>query len=378
MEGIAYRPGRRTLPVLLAALFAVFACASDPVCESSARASIRIADSSAPTSAGTASPAAASAADSTLPLVLPGVPQIRLWTPDQVLSRFSSVAPDGARLFHQPDGVAVRLVETTDDELIVNPGDGEFHPMDVAEVERALAAVPQALLRELDADIFILPYPRADRLSSSAGRNAVYLSPGVRDYSIAQVHYVVTHEVGHLFHREHLPFENESAWDPYRDLRGMRDTERFHFGAPHADRPQEVFAEDFRVLFGGDLARGDGSIENHDLERPENVAGLRDFFLSLVENAVQPVAVSNWSLYPRPGRSLDGLTLRASDPTVIRRLDVYDVRGRRLGSPDALGRGPAEWTIRWNEPVSAGAYWVRVETVDREMVVLPVRVVSPR
>ncbi len=357
MEGIADKSGRRTLPVLLAAAFALFAGTG---------------------LTAAASTAATSTADSSPPLTLPGAPQIRLWTPEQVLSQFSSVAPDGARLFHQPDGVAVRLVETTDDERIVNPGDGEFHSMDVAEVERALAAVPQTLLRDLNADIFILPYPRADRLSSSAGRNAVYLSPGVREYSVEQVHYVVTHEVGHLFHREYLPFEDESAWDPYRDLRGMQDTERFHFGAAHADRPQEVFAEDFRVLFGGDLARGDGSIENRTLERPENVIGLREFFLGFVEDSAQPVAASTWSLYPRPGRSLDGLTLRASEQTVIRRLDLYDVRGRRLGSPDALGRGPAEWTVRWNEPTAAGAYWVRVETVDRETVVLPVRVVSPR
>ena len=55
-----------------------------------------------------------------------------------------------------------------------------------------------------------------------------------------------------------------------------RDDERFNDRARHAYRPQEIFAEDFRVLFGGAAAYFGGSIENTEHPAsPKSVAGWR-------------------------------------------------------------------------------------------------------
>ena len=56
------------------------------------------------------------------------------------------------------------------------------------------------------------------------------------------------------------------------------------------NRPHEIFAEDFRALFGGPTANYSGTIENPGLVHPGAVPGLAAFFLNLTGARLDGVA----------------------------------------------------------------------------------------
>ena len=61
--------------------------------------------------------------------------------------------------------------------------------------------------------------------------------------------------------------DDADGWTRYRALRGIGGASVCNASAPHADRPHEIFAEDFRP-FGGDLANYSGTIENRGSHPP--------------------------------------------------------------------------------------------------------------
>src|SRR6185369_3380836 len=79
---------------------------------------------------------------------------------------------------------------------------------------------------------------------------------------------------------QYMPDDAADLWSRYRALRGIED-ERYCAGAAHADRPHEIFAEDFRALFGDALSNYSGTIENQALRDPSAVTGLAAFIASL-------------------------------------------------------------------------------------------------
>jgi hypothetical protein len=160
----------------------------------------------------------------------------------------------------------------------------------------------------------------------------IFLSPGRVGYPEQHVHYIVAHEVGHVVQHLLMPDSRDDLWARYAALRGL-DLKDAASHASHASRPAEVFAEDFRVLFGGEMARCGGNVENHDLEAPEEVSGLRDFMLSLVGEWEGRIRVS---AYPNPFTSevvFEAFTL--SDRGKPLEVTVFDARGREIRS---LGR----------------------------------------
>ncbi|NOT33385.1 MAG: hypothetical protein HOP12_04355, partial [Candidatus Eisenbacteria bacterium] len=179
-----------------------------------------------------------------------------------------------------PSGTRFELIGSTHDPAILNPGDGEFHPFDAAEVRAALAAVRYPL-EGVACEIFLLPYPRRFGLDSAADRELILLSPGVRSLSPERQHAEVVHELGHVMHLARLPDHDLAGWANYRGMRGIADAQTYAPDAPHANRPHEIFAEDFRVLFGGALAVRDGAIENAAIAPPAAVVGLEGFLLGL-------------------------------------------------------------------------------------------------
>lgn len=130
--------------------------------------------------------------------------------------------------------------------------------------------------------LYVLPRPREALPVSSSDGLGVYLSPGRRPLSRAEVHAIVFHEIGHLLQRQLLPSCNREGWARYRKVRGIADVARFSPWACHASRPAEIFAEDFRLLYGTDLARSCTSLEQSGapsmIDRPE----LRSFFRGLL------------------------------------------------------------------------------------------------
>ncbi len=291
--------------------------------------------------------------------------EVRVHGSEEVLATRTSRALSGDLLFRESSGSFVRLITSIDDPAITNQGDGAFHPLATSEVENALAAIPNGFLSEIDVDIYLLPYPRATCLRSSADGLAIYLSPSVSDAaSEAEEHALLTHEIGHLVHRRFLPDSNGAGWEELLALRGIDDDPRYFSGAVHAYRPHEVFAEDFRVLFGSALAAGDGRVENPELEDPRAVHGLRSFMLELagmsdaaaVEAGDAPEAALMLYPNPLPGDARLFLARTSGDEP---RLAIYDLSGRQVSVPRIEHASDGAWRVDLGSArLAAGAYWV--------------------
>jgi hypothetical protein len=277
---------------------------------------------------------------------------------DETLRDYCTRDADGRLWLTLPGGARFELITSTTDPAITNPGDGAFHPFEFAEVQAALATV-RFPLQGVRADIFILPCPRRSGLESAAGPQLMLLSPGVRPVSPQQQHAEFVHELGHVVQYALMPDADESRWQDYRRLRGIQDETVYSPSAAHANRPHEIFAEDFRALFGGSLATYSRTIENSSIRQPAEVPGLDRFMLDLGS----AFATTRLAVSPNPARS----PLRFSRPDAIRApLDLFDAAGRRLTALEPTAGG-GEWI--WDgrdasgRPVPAGVVFARVRGV---------------
>lgn len=261
---------------------------------------------------------------------------IRIHSAEETLSGYCAWR-DGKLWFTLPGGASWELVTSTDDPAISNPGDGAFHPFDEEQVRLALAGVRYPLHR-VNAEVFILPYPRRAGLESAAGPGLILLSPGVRPLGSAHQHAEFTHELGHVVQYAVMPDSDEENWARYRELRGIEDDATYSSASLHADRPHEIWAEDFRVLFGPQLANTAGTIENAELVYPTAVSGLATFMESLAGEQPLP---SRLAVLGGGGRGAVRLARAAHG---VATLDLFDVTGRRVASvaPVADGAG-ATW-----------------------------------
>ena len=175
------------------------------------------------------------------------------------------------------DGEHWTLITTVSDPEISNRGAGDFFPAERVWVAEALAALDERLLELLDARIVLLPYPRRGLLRSSCNGRTIYLSPGVRPLSRAQVHGLLYHEIGHLLHRQILPDSDRQGWLAFEAvLRASRVP-------PEAClQPHECFAECFRVLFGTPEARSIRPIGSEYVRSLWDRKELREFFEVLI------------------------------------------------------------------------------------------------
>ena len=228
----------------------------------------------------------------------------------------------GMLWFVSPCGARFELVTSISDPEVTNHGDGRFHPFDAAEVRAALTGVSYPL-EGIAADVFVLPFPRRGGLCSAAAPGLILLSPGVYALPAAQQHAEFCHELGHVVQYARMPDALVSAWSRYRALRDIDDAQVYWEGAIHADRPHEIFAEDFRVLFGDRAATSEGGIENPSLAPPAQVPGLAGFLLELAVRAPE----LRLGARPNPARGAVTFTCAGSAPAP---LDIFDVAGRRL------------------------------------------------
>ena len=243
-------------------------------------------------------------------------------------------------------------------------GGGEtFHPMPLEEVVEAIEAIEYPL-EEIESHVLILPSPRRDLTPSSAEGFVIYLTPGRVPYPKEHIHYTVTHEIGHVVQHLLMPDRRSDLWNRYRNLRGI---DSGNLGSEsHAGRLHEIFAEDFRVLFGGAYARCGGQVENHDLVPPQEIDGLKEFFLALIDEWRGVVRVC---AYPNPFQS--GLVLGGIgvDQTFeIREVKVYDIGGKLLRV--IRPRGSAIHKVVWDgndscgRPVAPGLYITTLITAE--------------
>lgn len=247
---------------------------------------------------------------------------------------------EGRLWLELPGGARWELVTATTDPLIANPGDGAFHVFDATEVRAALDEVAFPM-GSVSAEVFILPYPRRASLESAAGPGLILLSPGVRVLSREHQHSEFVHELGHVVQYALLPDSDLDGWERYMDLRGL-SSERNTATAPHADRPHEIWAEDFRALFGGITANANGTIENATLVHPAQVSGLGDFMRAVAEGSIASSAVR---LVSAP--VVSGAVSFSRFGTEAAVLDVFDSAGRRLASVmPTVGASSVAWS--WN------------------------------
>ena len=264
----------------------------------------------------------------------------------ETLRDYCATDENGVTWLTLPGGARYELITSTSDPAIANPGDGAFHSYDVAEIQAALAAV-RFPLQGITARIFVLPYPRRSGLESAAGPGLVLLSPGVRPLTPEHQHAEFTHELGHVVQYQRLPDRDVRGWEAYRRLRGIGDATVYNAAARHADRPHEIFAEDFRALFGDGLANYTGTIENPDLPAPAQVPGLADFMRGLAE---APLALA-LAATPNPARG--ALTFSRPGAVAVP-LDLFDLAGRRFVSlAPRLVPGGVQWG--WDRRDAAGA-----------------------
>ncbi|HEX7879661.1 MAG TPA: T9SS type A sorting domain-containing protein [Candidatus Eisenbacteria bacterium] len=277
---------------------------------------------------------------------------------------------DGGLEFTDLSGHEWELVTSTTDPAISNAGSGSFHAATGSVVEGALAAVAWPGMSRFDADIFLLPYPRRELLPSSAGKGAIYVSPGVHPWSTGPLHALVVHEMGHLVHERLLPDTDVEGWKRYRQIRGITDESVYRAGAAHRNRPHEIFAEDFRALFGGPDANYSHSIENPDLVPPDQVPGLYEFMAALAGQAgvtAASPAVPVLTAAPNPFHDATVLSIGAPvDANGAFDVAIVDVSGRLvvgLGSFEA-GTDKVGWNGRdaAGRAATAGVYYAVVTT----------------
>src|SRR5580765_6467847 len=246
---------------------------------------------------------------------------------------------EGGRLYLElPGGSRWELVTSTTDPAITNPGDGSFHAFERSEVNEALAEV-RFPLHQVSAEVFILPYPRRLSLESAAGPGLILLSPGVRPLSREHQHSEFVHELGHVVQYALFPDADVGGWAEYTRMRGLLPGVNTA-SAPHADRPHEIWAEDFRALFGGAAANSAGTIENAALAYPTQVTGLARFMASMVANAAAS-GPARLAVVPLA----HGAVSFSRFGTRAAVLDVFDAAGRRLASvPPTLGSNGVAWS----------------------------------
>lgn len=261
-------------------------------------------------------------------LQLPNGIDALVYGPEDVLREATERLGDRLLLVVEP-GLRYELITDIADPRIRNPGDGRFHPMAVQHVTDALAAL-QLGGRALSIRVYILPYPRRQILDSSARDGVIFLSPGVRPVSAFAIHFTVAHEVGHLYQYRWLPDADIRTWQRYRQLRGIVDERTYNGEAPHADRPHEIFAEDFRYLFGGEQANYSGSIENSALRLPDEVAGLETFLASLAPPATLPAVTLASAPNPFNPSTVIRVQFAADTSPAMARVRILDVQGRAV------------------------------------------------
>ncbi|GEM_PF-1084123 len=281
------------------------------------------------------------------------------------------------------DGRYMDVITNIEDPAIYNKGDGSFHPFDMNLVLGALGGIDLPGVK-LDITVYLLPYPRKNILMSSSSSTEMFLSPHVMEVTGESASYIVAHETGHVFQYMYMPWASVLRWADYKNLRGISDETVFSSVSSHAYRPGEIFAEDFRVLFGGKQAASGGQVENPELPSPLYVAGLKDFFIDLAASPVAMLEIAGVSNYPNPFNPQTRVNVALS-PDFIGRgekvsVRIYDARGALIkelysGLPDGSNVNvPWDGTNSRGEMVASSTYLCVVKagraTATRKMMLI--------
>lgn len=155
--------------------------------------------------------------------------------------------------------------------------------IDANEYNAALNEVnfPLSKLKEYKVyflDYRLKNYPSAMALSFKD--NSAVIFGTYYAYSKRTINQLAVHELGH---QVDFQLMNSTKWETYKKLRGITDNSIYNdYSEVYENRPQEIFADDFRLLLGGEAAKKTEHL-NTKLPNPENVPGLKEFFLRLAQ-----------------------------------------------------------------------------------------------
>jgi hypothetical protein len=302
----------------------------------------------------------------------------RIHEPEAIMDNMTRRDADGRLIFEAPGGASYILIEDISDPAIFNKGDGSFHAFDLEHVASALREIEVGGAPvEIEVEIYILPLPRRFLLSSSTVGTTIFLSPGVFEPGYELTAYTVTHEFGHCVQENYLPEGDAGRWNEYMSLRDILDEDKFRPTAAHADRPREIFAEDFRFLFGGEAARYSGTIENPELPLPTEVRGLDEFIVSLVSTVIAGTGGSTMpgaggilalSSYPNPFNPATTIRVDFEEGTAgdEAEISVYGADGRLVRRLYRGGVAGDRLEVAWDgrndggSPVGSGVYFYSV------------------
>lgn len=300
--------------------------------------------------------------------------KVSVYRPEEILESMTFRDGAGNLVFRPEGGGEYILIEDISHPAVINRGDGSFHPFDEATALEALASIDVGGRRlELEIDLYVLPLPRLYSMGSSCSGRRIFLSPGTWEVCREVCFYVVTHEAGHRFQDVYAPCSEGEAWNDYLDTRGIKDDPLYATDALcRWYKPQEIFAEDFRFLFGGDAARYTGTIENPDLPAPDMVEGLAEFYVSLLTGPAvssTPAAVIASAVnYPNPFNPVTTIRALLAEDSLPAEIDVriYAADGSLVRDLYSGPAGSTRFEVVWDgrddrgAEASSGVYFYRV------------------
>jgi hypothetical protein len=292
---------------------------------------------------------------------------VTIFTSEHLARRLQTY--NGEDIIPLDDGRYFRVVTDINDPEIANKGDGAFHPFQMNKVIEVLRSINHPRLN-MKITVYLLPYPRRSVLVSWASGSEIFLSPHVLEIESEVTAYIVTHEVGHVYQFRNIPDTNSDTWARYKTIRGITNTAKFSDYGPHAYRPKEIFAEDFRVLFGSEEARYNDTVENPELCSPFEVAGLRSFMLNLEAVPVEPTTITALKCFPNPFNPCTEIAVVLGEDFTpghdLVSVRIYNITGalvRELydGAPESR-RLQVEWDGRSDrgEQVASAPYFAQV------------------
>ncbi len=156
-----------------------------------------------------------------------------------------------------------------------------IRPVNLTTYREALAEVSLPTERVAQYHVYILPYMLQDYDGVQAltfKNNTTVVFANSWELTEKATHKLAVHELGH---QVDFQLMTTGLWDKYKKIRGLREQKYDNYSSEHKNRPQEIFAEDFRIICGGSLA-AEKPHENDELKDPRDVPGLKEFFSELV------------------------------------------------------------------------------------------------
>ncbi|MDZ7860253.1 MAG: T9SS type A sorting domain-containing protein [Candidatus Krumholzibacteriota bacterium] len=292
--------------------------------------------------------------------------EAEIYSSRTIIDEMTERDEDGDLILTVEEGWVYELIDDMSDPSIACKGDGIFYSHSEEDIAAALREVDlDGTMLDIKVEVYLLPFPRRGILRSTARGNKIFLTPGVYELQRQVSAFFVTHEFGHCFQNVYLPKSNKEKWRDYLSLRGIYGDTDYDDLSEHNHRPAEIFAEDFRYMFGGILSRYSGEIENPDLALPEDVDGLKEFFVSLVEGegfdsrvaySGGAVSISNYPNPFNPSTTINILfaeEVAANNSTVD--VGIYSVDGALVKNLGQRRTDGTDLRIKWDGRTSNGA-----------------------